>query len=317
MRDTFMQRFASSWSDEAKRKFRREPMVVRHNYHEHHLFSDLALAALIERHPRDLIDFCTMGDDATDHDSWRAGDPGSLSGLELLEVVRTGKLWIHLRHAMDGDAEYRPIFEAMLEDMCKASPGFRPLQSEAGILISSPRAQVFLHSDVSETMLWHMRGVKRFRTYPPRQPYLNPLDMESVLHHDKTEDIPFDPAWDKDAFTVDLHPGMATNWPLHGPHRIENQSDLNVSVPFEISTPESRRANAVLYTNGWLRRHWGWQPESTRTDTVAGLAKQAFAMALKVKLKLFGATERPMPKSERTFDIDPDAPDGFVDRAHA
>ena len=116
MRDTYMARFSSSWTDEARRKFRKQPVVIRHNYHEHHAFSDMALAALIERHPRDLIDFCTMGDDATDHDSWRAGDAGALSGLELIEAVRRGKLWINLRHAMDRDPDYRPIYEAMLAE---------------------------------------------------------------------------------------------------------------------------------------------------------------------------------------------------------
>lgn len=317
MRDTFMERFASKWSVEARQGFRRQPTVVRHNYHEHHLFSDMALAALIERHPRDLIDFCTMGDDATDHDSWRAGEPGALTGMELIEAVRKGRLWVNLRHAMDMDEQYRPMFDAMLADMKRANPDFRPLLAEAGILISSPSAQVFLHSDVSETMLWHMRGVKRFRTYPPRQPWLNRDDLEGVLHRDKTEDTAFDPAWDKDAFTIDLHPGMAINWPLHAPHRIENQSGLNVSVPFEISTPQSRKQNAILYANGLLRRRFGWVPASTSTEGLVALAKQVLTMAVKLKLKHFPESDRPMPKSETTFDIDPAAPHGFVDRQAA
>ena len=317
MRDTYMDRFMSNWSDEARRKFRREPMSIRHNYHEHHAFSDVALAALIERHPRELTDFCTMGEDATDHESWRAGDPGSLSGLELLDAVRKGRLWINLRHAMDRDPEYRPIYDSMLRDMRRADPSFRPLVAEAGILISSPSAQVFLHSDVSETMLWHMRGVKRFRTYPPRLPYLNTDDVEAILHHDKTEDIDFDPAWDRDAFTIDLHPGMAANWPLHGPHRIENQSGINVSVPFEISTPQSRVQNAVLYANGVLRRQFGIVPRSTSTQGVGAFGKRLLTAMVKLKIRLFGDGNRPMPKSERTFDIDPAAPDGFVDRQAA
>ncbi len=317
MRDTYLQQFTSRWSEENRRKFRKQPTVIRHNYNEHHAFSDVALAALIDRHPRELTDFCTMGEDATDRESWRAGDPGTLSGLELIDAVRKGRLWINLRHAMDTDAQYRPIYEAMLRDMKKADPAFRPLSAEAGILISSPKAQVFLHSDVSETMLWHMRGIKRFRTYPAKKPYLNLDDVEAVLHKDKTEDIPYDPAWDADAFTVDLHPGMAANWPLHGPHRIENQSGLNVSVPFEISTPESRRLNAVLYANGILRRRFGYTPKSVETDGMGAFAKRMLTLAMKLKIKLFGEKERVMPKSERTFDIDPNAPAGLVDRAAA
>ena len=159
-----------------------------------------------------------------------------------------------------------------------------------------------------------MRGVKRFRTYPARLPYLNTDDVEAVLHKDKTEDIDFDPAWDAAAFTVDLHPGMAANWPLHGPHRIENQSGVNVSVPFEISTPQSRRRNAVLYANGVLRRSLGWRPRSTSTEGAGALFKLALNAGMKLKIRLFGEAARQMPKSERTFDIDPHAPDGLVDR---
>ncbi|MFS2318003.1 hypothetical protein RMQ97_08700 [Maricaulis sp. D1M11] len=315
MRDTYMSQFSSVWSEEAKRDFRRTPIVVKHNYHEHNAFSDLSLAALLDRHPRDMIDFCTMGDDATDRDSWRAGDPGDLSGEALIDAVRHGKLWINIRHAMDTDDQYRPIFDAMLADMKRARPGFNPLLAEAGILISSPTAQVFLHSDVSETMLWHMRGVKRFRTYRPEAPYYDPQDMEAVLHKEQTEDIPFDPAWDADAYTVDLHPGMATNWPLHGPHRIENQSGLNVSVPFEISTPESRRQNAVIFANGFMRRHWGLNPSSIRVDGPVGFAKQMLTAGIKVKRKLFGMPAQVEPKSETTFEIDGKSDGGFIDQA--
>ncbi len=201
--------------------------------------------------------------------------------------------------------------------MKRASPDFRPLLAEAGILISSPSAQVFLHSDVSETMLWHMRGVKRFRAYPPKLPYLNTDYVEAVLHRDAVEDVPFNPAWDKDAFTIDLHPGMAINWPLHAPHRVENQSGINVSVPFDISTPQSRRQNAVLYANGLMRRRFGWVPASTATEGLVALAKQMLTAAVKLRLKYFPAPDKPMPKSETTFDIDPAAPHGFIDRQAA
>jgi hypothetical protein len=313
MRDNYIDRFTSNWSENAKQDFRQSPMVIRHNYHEHQAFSDIALAALLERHPRDLIDFCTMGEDATDRDSWRAGDPGALSGLELIETVRTGKLWINIRHAMDMDPEYQPIYESMMADMRNADPAFKPLVAEAGILLSSPTAQVFLHSDVSETMLWHMRGVKRFRTYKPEAPFMDERDIESVLLHEQTEDIPFDPAWDKHAFTVDLHPGMAANWPLHGPHRIENQSGLNVSVPFEISTPQSRSKNAILFANGILRRDFGMTPASSSTSGMGAFAKRLLTGVCKAKIKFFGDGNKPMPKSESTFEINPAAPEGFID----
>ena len=110
---------------------------------------------------------------------------------------------------------------------------------------------------------------------------------------------------------------MAANWPLHAPHRIENQSGVNVSVPFEISTPQSRLQNSVLFANGVLRRQFGYVPKEIRTDGLGALMKRALTFAIKLKIRLFGETARPMPKSERTFDIDPDAPDGFINRQAA
>jgi hypothetical protein len=305
---------ASEWDAEAKAGFRKRPVVVRHNYHEHPAFSDQALAELIERHPRDLSDYCTMGEDPTDRESWRAGERGRLTGEQCLEAVRNGRLWINLRHAMDRDPFYRPIYDAMIADMKRENPGFQPLNAEAGILISSPSAQVFLHSDVSETMLWHMRGVKRFRVYPPAFPYFSERLMEAILHLEQTEDVPYDPDWDDAAFTVDLEPGMAANWPLYGPHRIENQSGLNVSVPFEIVTRESMLQNNVLYANRVLRR-FGFEPGSSRTDGPGALAKLALAKAHKMMSKLTPA--KPMPKSETTFEMDPLAEGGFSERASA
>ena len=313
MRDTYIDKFSSHWSPEACKSFRREPTVISHNYHEHEAFSDPALAELLERHPRDMIDFITMSEDATDRDSWRAGDPGDLSGLELIDAVRNGRLWINIRGAMNLDPKYRPIFDSMLGDMKNADKTFRVRFAEAGILISSPRAQVFLHPDVSETMLWHMRGIKRFRCYKPQLPYLRDVDMEAVLLLEQTEDIPYDPEWDEDAFTVDLHPGMAANWPLHSPHRIRNQSGLNVSVPFEISTSQSSAVNAVLFANGLLRRKLGWSPVVSSPNSAAGLAKRLFAAGFKLYVKLFDRSDKPMPMSVQTFEIKRDTPDGFVD----
>ena len=107
---------------------------------------------------------------------------------------------------------------------------------------------------------------------------------------------------------------MAANWPLHGPHRIENQSGLNVSVPFEISTPQSRQLNAILFANGVLRRQFGYTPKSIATTGLGAGFKRVVTASYKLKIKLFGDGKKPMPKSETTFDVDLASGSGFVDR---
>lgn len=304
------------WSEDKRADFRRGVMTARHRLHMAPEFTDNALAELLDRHPRELCDFCTMGDDPADRDSWRAGDPGDLDGHDLLDAVRQGKLWINLREAMNVDPAYRPLFDTLFAQLKRLNPGYAPLRTYGGILISSPAAQVFYHCDVSETVLLHVRGRKRFRIYPPRAPWLTDEAMEKILHFAQTEDIPFDPAWDADAATLDLTPGTFVAWPLHAPHRVENLEGLNVSITCEVVTHQSMMANAVLHANGVLRR-FGRTPKSTRTDGLQAYAKFALSKGWKAWNKLSGAASKPMPKSETTFDVDLKSDEGFTDRAPA
>ncbi|MGJ3230284.1 MAG: cupin-like domain-containing protein [Oceanicaulis sp.] len=304
------------WNDEKRAEFRQGVMTARHRLHLAPEFTDLALAALLNRHPRALTDFCTMGDDPADRDSWRAGDPGAMSGRDLLEAVRQGKLWINLREAMNTDPVYQPLFEALFAQLKRLNPGYAPLRAYGGILISSPKAQVFYHSDVSETLLLHVKGKKRFRIYPPRAPWLCDEAMENILHKTQTEDVPFDPAWDGDAAMVDLTPGDFVAWPLHAPHRVENLDGLNVSITCEVVTRESVMKNAVLHANGALRR-MGFEPSSSKTTGVPAYAKLALSKGWKAMEKLTGRASRPLPKSDTTFDIDLASETGFRDRAAA
>lgn len=304
------------WNDDKRADFRSGVMTARHRLHLAPEFTELALAALLNRHPRDLCDFCTMGDDPADRDSWRAGDPGKADGRALLEAVRQGKLWINLREAMNTDPVYKPLFNALFAQLRRLNPGYKPIRAYGGILISSPKAQVFYHSDVSETLLLHVKGEKRFRIYPPRGPWLEDLSMEEVLHKTQTEDIPYDPAWDADAATVDLTPGDFVSWPLHAPHRVENRGGLNVSVTCEVVTPDSVMKNAVLHANGALRR-LGVTPKSASAKGAQAYAKLALSKGWKAWEKLSGSASRPLPKSQTTFDVDLASESGYRDRATA
>lgn len=302
------------WNDEKRAEFRNGVIRARHRLHLAQEFSDFALAELIERHPRELTDICTMGNDPTDRDSWRAGERGHLSGMQLLEAVREGRLWIHLRESMSQDEVYKPFFTALFDQLKKLNPSFKPIRAYGGLIISSPSAQAFYHSDVSETVFLHIRGGKRFRVYPPHAPWLDEKSIEAILHKEQTEDMPFEPRWDEDAATFDLQPGDFLSWPLHAPHRVENTEGLSVSITCEVVTRESMMKNAVLHANGALRR-MGFTPRSSSAEGVQAYAKLALSKAWKIGVKLFG--ERANPKSEILFDVDPNAETGFRDRATA
>ena len=49
------------WSAEHTAKFQKEIMTFRHGLPETNLFSDEALATLLDKHPKHMLDVCTMG----------------------------------------------------------------------------------------------------------------------------------------------------------------------------------------------------------------------------------------------------------------
>jgi len=49
----------SNWSDEHTEKFRKESFKVKHNLMATGLFSDDALAELLDKHPKDQLDVCS------------------------------------------------------------------------------------------------------------------------------------------------------------------------------------------------------------------------------------------------------------------
>ncbi len=302
------------WNSEKSAEFRRGVIQARHRLNRAPEFSDLSLASLLNRHPRELCDFCTMGEDPADRESWRAGDPGKLDGQQLLEAVREGKLWINLRDAMNVDPVFKPLFASLMAQLKHLNPGFNPMRAYGGILISSPRAQVFYHADVSETFLLHVRGKKRFRIYPPRAPWLEDVALEDILHKDQTEDVPYESSWDVDAAQIDLEPGDFVSWPLHAPHRVENLDGLNVSITCEMVTKESLMKNAVHHANGAMRR-MGFTPKSTKTTGFEAYTKLAMSKVWKGWTTISGVGAKPMPKSETTFDVDVASQDGYRDRA--
>ena len=293
-----------AWTPEAKRRHGREIVIFQHRLAETGLFEDEALIRLLEAHPRDALDVCTMKRNPPPNERWIGGEANGLSGAELLEAVRRGRLWLNLRRATTYNPEYRAMFERLIRDFSKET-GERILTAMGGILISAPRCGIFYHCDSTETMLWHVRGVKTIHLYPAEDPYLSERAYEAALLKETLNDLPYSPEMEAGVTSVVLEPGMAVHWPLHGPHRVVNHDSLNVSISIEYTTPHSMLTNGVFYTNGILRRRFGLNPTSR---TVPGVLKPAYWLASKALRRLAPTTNAPKNHA-RAFDVRLDAPD--------
>jgi len=278
---------------ESGAKFGQDLVNIKHRMGDSGLFTDEALARLIDSYPREYYMLTTMTPQGT-RKVWRNGDKGNLSGAEVLQAIKDGQLWLCLRRFDIVAPMYHQIVQDAFAEMEASNPALKTFKHESSLLISSPGARVFYHMDIPMIALWHLRGRKRVWVYDAEnKTHLPDSSVEGVVLRETEEEIAYDPEWDKDARAVDLEPGQAVSWPLNAPHRVDNLDGLNVSITTEFFTPEARRKYGVYYANGFARRHLGFAPKSTAYNGPIAYAKCAAALAIK-KLGLARARERAM-----------------------
>jgi len=248
----------SNWADEHTKKFQKETFRIKHDLISTGLFSDEALAELLDKHPKDQLDVCALGDHPIFKFKFRTGDVRDVDGKTLIEAVKAGEIWMNLRKAMNIHPEYNAVLDNMYGEIASLT-GKKPFHARGGILISSPAAQVPLHFDATETILWHIRGQKRMYLYPQTEDFLADEDYETVMYRVNEDYLPYNASMEEEAELYDLAEGEMITWPLNRPHRVENQTYC-VSVTTEYSTPESSVKNAAMYTNAVLRRKLGMNP---------------------------------------------------------
>ncbi len=306
------------WTADERRAYGREVVRFRHRLADSGLFTDEALAVLLDEHPREALDVLTMRRDPPPDQPWIAGSAGTLSGAEVLEAVRRGAVWVNARLAMSRHPRYRALFRRLVGEFSGAigRPVIRP---GASILVSGPRMGIFLHVDASETTLWQVRGTKAVHLYPAGDDGLPEPVLEELLLKEAFSVAPHRPEMEAAARAFTVAPGEGLAWPLHSPHRVVNGADLSVSVACEYSTVRSLLTNGVFYVNGRLRRTTGVGLRSRGVPL--GLAPLHWAAA-KV-LRLAAPQRRAEPAQPIQFDLDLAAPDcirwreGFGPQARA
>ena len=291
------------WTPEQRARFSRENLLFRHDLDKSELFSDEALIALIDRYPRERLEVFTMGYDPANWGEWYFGRRGDLDGRALLEGVKAGRLWLNLRKVNHADADIAALCDSMFSEIRKEA-GVATLKQDLGLLISSPDAHVFYHLDIPLVMLWQVRGVKRLYLYPPKDSCVSDRHREGVALRESDEQLPYDPACDREALIHDLRPGEMMTWEQNAPHRIVNHGMLNVSMSIEFMTPAAVWKANVLYANGLLRRWFGLNPSMARSPKFLEPFKVAFARLV----KLAGGYRGYKSPLRPSFSLDPARP---------
>jgi hypothetical protein len=294
------------WNQGVTDGFGKKPLLVHHNAHESPLFSDEALAELIEKSPRENYYVNTMKRGAKDRSSRREGEIRDLSGREVMDAVAKGHIWIMLLNPEKVVPGYGDLLEKIYSEIQSNVPKLKVLKKKISILISSPNIPVFYHCDLAGQTLWQVRGEKTVYVYPNREPYLPQPNLEKIVLNEAHEiSLPYDPAWDDVATSFTIKPGDMLNWQLYAPHRIQNGNCVNVSFTTEHVTPNVRRNFAVNFANGILRRTLGVNKLSQTTAGPVYWSKLATVAAAKA-FKLQKGREQ---NFKIDFAVDPAAPD--------
>jgi hypothetical protein len=297
------------WDETHSKLWSHQPIRLEHEMHKSPAFSMDELASLIENYPREhysLVKTGALGSSRV----WREGDIGNLSGRQVVEAISRGGLWLNLREVTSVDRRYRELVDQMFAEVAAHVPGFDAPTHQAGILISSPHAQVYYHADLPGQGLIQIAGRKRVYLYPNTPPFVRPEHLEDIALFDVEVDIPYEPWYDRHARVVDLEPGQMLNWPLNAPHRVENLGTVNISMTVSYVNQDIRRAQIVNLANGMLRHRFGYAPKSR---SIRG--PSYFGKAVMQKLLRNGKWLKRERSARRAIDfrLDADHPGEVVD----
>ena len=296
-----------NWQSEHSDLWGKQPICISHTLHQSPLFTDDALADLIEHYPKGAYGLVHTGGH-NERRLWTEGEIGDTSGLKVIKAISNGRMWLNLRRASEIAPPYRQLLEQMMEEFKQHVPGFNPTWASLGILISSPGARVYYHADMPGQALAQIRGRKRVYVYPAETPYLTAEGLENIACYGLEFDLAYDEAFDARATVFDAEPGQLFHWPLNAPHRVDNHDCLNVSITIEYLTPEIRRHQIVTAANGILRQKMGIKPTSKAIEGPSYWTKAV----LQAGVRRSGLLKRQQARKRAvTFALDVSAPGGI------
>lgn len=270
----------TKWDDTHSELWSHQPIRLAHAMHEQPAFSMEELAKLIETYPREHYSLVKTGAKGSSR-VWREGEIGKLSGRQVVEALSRGGLWLNLRNVNSVDHRFRDLVDQMFAEVAAKVPGFDAPAHQAGILISSPDAQVYYHADLPGQGLIQIAGRKRVYIYPSTPPFVRPEHLEDIALFDVEVDIPYHPWYDQHAEVIDLEPGQMLHWPLNAPHRVENLGVVNISMTVSYVNEEIRRAQILNLANGMLRHRFGYAPKNRSLSGPTFFAKQVMQKLLR------------------------------------
>lgn len=284
-------------------------VIASHNLVGDPLFSDESIEAILDDYPPERLFALTMGTDPLKSSDNERLDHSKVSGSELMEAVRMGRMWLNITGIDSVDPRFRELTDELYGALVREVPGSS--QTHATLLVSSPHAMVYYHVDGPPSCLWHIRGEKRLWVYPALDESLLARELlEDVFAGVRQEYVPYQHEFDSRAEVFDLVPGDVALWPQNSPHRVTNGNSLNVTLVTDHFTPDARRRARLYSANQFLRTR-AHVPHRLLSVKETGMSANGKVVLHKAARKM--GLGHPITKAHRVpvHRVDPTAPNGM------
>ncbi len=272
--------FAANGLDAFAAAYPAQPAPLRHQLHDHRIFSLDALAALAQRLPTSHVEH-SFGNLAVDQDP----DVVARADMPVGDIVRTIRdngCWMVLKK-VDVDPDYAALIDACLGELApfvnSATGPYR--RREAFIFLSSPGSVTPFHMDPEHNVLLQIAGQKTMRVYPAGDLSIVPQDVHEDFHRGgRHRNMRHDPLFDAQARDFDMTVGQAVYVPVKAPHWVRNGPDTSISFSITWRSDVSD-AEARLHRVNRRMRGLGVVPAEPGTNAALDAAKVAAHRAAK------------------------------------
>jgi len=198
--------------------------------------------------------------------------------------IGTNNRWLALHYINELDPDYKALFQELLADIeILADAPIRERMTWGGmtVFMNSPGLAVPYHFDHETNFLLQIRGGKEVRVYPNDRSVLTEEEIEDFYRHN-----PVAARYRSELADVGtsywITPGIGVHHPPLAPHRINNGSEVSISLSVYYTMPDTEYRAHVYQANFFLRK-LGLHPRppgvSPALDAFKNRAIQAFSMS--------------------------------------
>lgn len=247
-------RYLMRWNFRQSGRIDQEVVNTQHRLGELSLFSNEGLAHLIDLYPTSAI---VVETSSGVRDDRRLGTIGSLSGKQVLTMLREGAYSVILKDVAQHSRPLRRVLLRLNQEMTECSESMRIRSISGDLHLTSPGTKSPLRCDTDPVVRWQIVGNQTLLNYPD-----DVISQEELTHRILQQDgdvayrtpLIHTPSMKDSVWEEVIHAGSMQSMMQATPHRVIQNDQIGVTLITRYQTQASINHDDVLLSNQWLRR---------------------------------------------------------------